>query len=65
MCFGSKPQQSQVKPAPAPAPPAETAVEQDIGTARKEEDTALFGSDTPNTRVDRSLTPPTGTGIRM
>lgn len=66
MCFGSQPDRTAVTPAPAPPPPAETANQEDIATARAQEDKALFGSDTPSTRVDRSLqTGASGTGIRM
>ncbi len=66
MCFGGSPNKSQATPAPAPAPPEPIAQEGEIGAPRVEEDMKLFGSSTPSTRVDRSLSPGAGgTGIKM
>lgn len=68
MCSGGGQQQAApVTPAPAPAPAAPAPVETQIGTARKENNVASYGSATgPNTRADRSLSVPgSGSGLRM
>lgn len=56
MCFGGSQPQPAATPAAAPAPPAPTATPDAVGSARKAEDLALFGSVQPNMRVDRSVT---------
>jgi hypothetical protein len=62
MCFGSPdpPPPTPATPPPAPAAPppsptASTAVE-DVASARRAEDLALFGSGRQSLRVDRSAT---------
>lgn len=63
MCF-SQPKAPDVAPAPAPAeaPPQE----QQIGAKRKAEDLASFGAGGASTRVDRTITAPSGgTGLKM
>lgn len=66
MCFGGSKPQPAATPAPAPPPPAPIADEQEIAAGRVAEDKALFGSEQPTTRVDRSLgVGAGGTGIRM
>lgn len=71
MCFGAKaaPQQTPLAPAPAPAPPEQPAEAQDPVSPRKAEDKELFGTSTPDLRVDRSVSSggvgSGGTGIRM
>lgn len=68
MCFGSKPKAAE-KPAPAPEPAAPPADEQPIGSARKAEDRAAFGTAGQRLRVDRSQTAGGvgvgGSGLRM
>jgi len=69
MCFGQKTPKPQATAAPAPAPPSATAEEQPLTAPRKAEDEALFGTDQPTLRVDRSVasagTTAGGSGLRM
>jgi hypothetical protein len=56
MCFGSSKVQQAETPAAAPAAPDPAAKEQEIGSARKAEDQAAYGtSGKPQTRVNRAL----------
>lgn len=49
MCFSKAPQVET--PAAAPAAPAAPAIAQDVGNPRKAEDTANYGSTSPDLRV--------------
>lgn len=64
MCFLGRGRARSVAPAPdAPEAPPE---EEDIGTARAEEEDTLYGKDGPDFRVDRSTGGVTGgSGLRM
>lgn len=69
MCFASQKSTPTPTPAPAPPPPAPVAEEGDVAAPRRAEDQALFGTDTPSLRVDRSVQSggirSGGSGLRM